>query len=451
MQVLLDRATRFFDDHGLKVNAQKCQSLLAEAVSGKHNHKVSTNHHHWWKGEPLPSLTFDSLAKYLGVEFNPRGEIILPEKRWQSMFNNVQGAPLRPHQRAEIVKTWLIPKLTYQLRVSDIPMLKVAKVNRAVKILFKNLLHLPESTPDSWLHLPSGGGLPNLLDHILKSQLSASLKMAGSPDAATQDIGKYELTRTESGLRKAHLGFVSGPAEISSERARERMETLKGIHNGRSLVCMAKSMTTCSYVWDGTLRGGSMIRGLQILSGTLPTRINLSKGQPMANKDCRRCRKSAETDLYVLNECQKNRKAMCSRHDSVTSVLTKNLRQKGFKVKEEHSYRLGLQRYKPDLTATEGDKVFFMEVTIPYERDPAIFKMHADDKVAKYKCLTEEPLPNMGGCERSVIPIVVGSAGTIPSIMLTNLGKLGIKSCAKTLGAKALKGSVRIWQMHTSA
>ena len=100
-------------------------------------------------------------------------------------------------------------------------MSKVAKINRAVKILFKNLLHLLESTPDSWLHLPSGGGLPNLLDHILKSRLSASLKMAGSPDAATQDVGKYELTRTESGLRKVHLGLVSGPAEISSECARE--------------------------------------------------------------------------------------------------------------------------------------------------------------------------------------------------------------------------------------
>ena len=142
---------------------------------------------------------------------------------------------------------------------------------------------------------------------------------------------------------------------------------------------------------------------------------------------------------------------MCSRHDSVASVLTENLRQKGFKVREEHSYHLGLQRYKPDLTAIKGDKVFFVEVTNPYERDPAIFKMRADDKVAKYKCLTEEPLPNMDGCERSVIPIVIGSAGTIPAITLTNLGKLGIKSCAKTLGAKALKGSVRIWQMHASA
>ena len=287
MQVLLDRAKRFFDDHGLKLNAQKCQSLLAEAVSGKRNHKVSTNHHHWWKGELLPSLTFDSLAKYLGVEFNPRGEIILPEKKWQSMFNNIRGAPLRPNQRAEIVKTWLIPKLTYQLRVSDIPMSKVAKINRAVKILFKNLLHLPESTPDSWLHLPSGGGLPNLLDHILKSRLSASLKMAGSPDAATQDVGKYELTRTESGLRKVHLGFVSGPAEISSECTRECMDALKSIHNGRSLACMAKSITTRSYVWHGTLQGGSMVRGLQILSGTLPTRINLSKGRPTAKQSCR--------------------------------------------------------------------------------------------------------------------------------------------------------------------
>ena len=91
MQVLLDRATRFFDDHGLKVNAQKCQSLLAEAVSGKRNHKVSTNHHRWWKGEPLPSLTFDSLAKYLGWSLTRKAKSS-SQKRNGSQCSTIYGA-----------------------------------------------------------------------------------------------------------------------------------------------------------------------------------------------------------------------------------------------------------------------------------------------------------------------------------------------------------------------
>ena len=116
VQVLFYKATRLFHDHGLKVNVQKCQYLLSEAVSGKHNHKVSTDHHRWWKGEPLPGLIFDTLAKYLGVEFNQRGEIILPDEKWLSMFNNIWGAPLWPHQRAEIIKIWLTSYVsqTYQ-------------------------------------------------------------------------------------------------------------------------------------------------------------------------------------------------------------------------------------------------------------------------------------------------------------------------------------------------
>ena len=451
MQVLLNRATKFFDDHGLKVNAAKCQSLLAEAVSGKQNHKVITEVHRWWKGEPLPCLTFDSLARYLGVEFNPRGEIVLPEERWTSMFENIRKAPLRPHQRAEIIKTWLVPKLTYQLRVSDIPMSKVARINRSVKRLFKELLHLPESTPDCWLHLPTGGGLPNLCDLVLKSWLGTSLRMTGSTDLVTQEVGRMELTRVEDNLRWSGLGHLGGPRQLSSECQRGRMRALEQIHNGKALACMAASEVARPYLWDGTLRGENMVYGLKILSSTLPTRINLSKGRPAANKRCRRCRKTAETDLHVLNECAHNRKAMCKRHDNLVEIVVKNLRRRGFLVKVEKCYQLGLERFRPDITAKKGGKAFLIDVTVPYERCPEVFGKRASDKRTKYACLTSTPLQGLGDTSSTeVIPIVVGSAGTIPRSTLDYLSRLGIRDCAKTLGASALAGSVKVWRIHVS-
>ena len=123
----------------------------------------------------MPSLTYDSLARYLEVQFNPHGEIIMPKAKWRAWMSNIWEAPLKLHQRAEVIKGWLVSRLTYQLQISDIPLSKIKMLNREVKCLCKEAMHLPEPTPDCWIHLPEGGGLPNLCDLVLMSRLKATL------------------------------------------------------------------------------------------------------------------------------------------------------------------------------------------------------------------------------------------------------------------------------------
>ena len=71
MTELLGECERFFDGKGLRVNHKKCLSLRTLPVRGKTSQKIITTDHGWWKEKALPSMTYDSLAKYLGVRLDP--------------------------------------------------------------------------------------------------------------------------------------------------------------------------------------------------------------------------------------------------------------------------------------------------------------------------------------------------------------------------------------------
>ena len=90
MDALLKRCETFFDERGLSVNATKSTSLKTLPVKHKRSMKVVEEDHRWWKGTPLPSADHDRLMKYLGVEFNPLGEIVLLFNLWHSWFERIR-------------------------------------------------------------------------------------------------------------------------------------------------------------------------------------------------------------------------------------------------------------------------------------------------------------------------------------------------------------------------
>ena len=51
------------------VNSKKCVSLKVLPVKGKKAIKVITEiHRHYWKGQQIPSINFEKLGKYLGLQ-----------------------------------------------------------------------------------------------------------------------------------------------------------------------------------------------------------------------------------------------------------------------------------------------------------------------------------------------------------------------------------------------
>lgn len=75
MQILLEACKNFLDQKGLMANAGKSASLRVVPVAKKKVMKVITKVHNKWGSEDIPSITFQVLAVYQGVEIRLDGTV----------------------------------------------------------------------------------------------------------------------------------------------------------------------------------------------------------------------------------------------------------------------------------------------------------------------------------------------------------------------------------------
>ena len=99
MESLLKAASGFFDKRHLSVNARKCQSLQVLPCKGRASMRVTEEVHRWFGGVPIPSMTYEALAKYLGVHFDPHGKIVVKQTELETWCERLATAALKPYQK----------------------------------------------------------------------------------------------------------------------------------------------------------------------------------------------------------------------------------------------------------------------------------------------------------------------------------------------------------------
>ena len=457
MKKLLDKCEKFFDEKGLSVNAKKSLSLRTLPVKSKRSFKVVEEAHRWWKGVPLPSADHNKLMRYLGVNLNPLGEVVLPLDLWETWFERIRRAHLKPAQRIWSIRTIIIPRMMHQLRLADVGISKLKILNRLVRKNFKLFLHLPEWTPDSWILLRGGGNLGDITSAILKARKKASTKMANSNDNVTATIGTVYDNENDNQLRKLGLQDHS-VAEVSKKIQQDAANKLAGVTNGEALLCMSQSTVKRDWLWySKTVQGGDVVLAARMLSGTLPTRLNLSRGcKGERNVLCLKCHLTAETDIHIFNVCNSTKLARCKRHNNTADKIAKELKKVHTEatIIRERTYRAGLERLKPDITMFEDDVCTFIELTIPYEKNKETLNRRENEKEEKYKTLTVANLlgqipSNIRKTE--VIGIAIGSAGTIVEQTKRKLRKLKILTHARNFSLTTCMGSISIWKRHSES
>ena len=214
----------------------------------------------------------------MGVKLNNLGEVVIPWEKWDCWLLNIKKAPLKPYQKIDALRTTVLPKMIHQLRLADVGICKLKKLNTRIKIWFKQVMHIAEWTPDSWLNNEDGGNLANICELILKCRKKAAERMASSEDEVTAQVGvsvddnaRKNLLR----LNKQHIETRSLKTHWRNKRNQELGKTL----NGQALVAMTKSEVKRGWLWkDRFLDGRIRTRMCQMLSGTIPTRINITRG-----------------------------------------------------------------------------------------------------------------------------------------------------------------------------
>ena len=113
----------------------------------------------------------------------------------------------------------------------------------------------------------------------------------------------------------ARLGLTGVPYnEIMKTFARRRQEAFRKIINGTALEVMVKFHIRRDWLWHSKTFPSQN----KIMSGTLPTRINLHRGDSdQSEKKFCHCQGIAETDMHILNVCHISKDARSKRHNLI--------------------------------------------------------------------------------------------------------------------------------------
>lgn len=468
MEKLMQITEQFFDEKSLAVNVKKCVSYRQVPTSKKttkKNVKVITDKHRKWKGNLLPSMTYEDLPKYLGVKFTPRGDIAIPWTQWDEWLENLRKAPLKPEQKVFGLKNTVIPKMLHQLRLANTGITKLKLLNTKIKKWFKKVMHLPEWTPDAWVNGKFGGALQDILKLVLSCRKKASTNMSNSTDKIAATVGAQEDLHNEANLARLGTEHLSNAA-MKTHWERMREEQWSNVTNGRALTTMTKSVVKRDWLWHAKkIPSKKRIRCLQFLSGTLPTRLNENRGRNTENKEirrCRKCKKTTETDLHVLNECSATKDMRTKRHNKVCDVIAKQVCKDDWRKVREKRWRVeipegeavagdtGQRHVQPDISVERDGQLTWIEVTCPYEKSLETLATRENEKYKKYSWIKPEYL-NCNINEIQLHTVAIGSCGTISKATMQKLKKIGVnQSGAKKIQLTVMLNSADIVNTHMS-
>lgn len=115
------------------------------------------------------------------------------------MLLELKKAPLKPYQRLDILKTFLVPKLTHKLVLGNAHSNTIKRLNVVVCSAVRNWLHLPKDTPFGFLHasIKDGGiGIPCFRTSVPLLQKARYSKILTSSNEI------FEWTRRQKGFVK---------------------------------------------------------------------------------------------------------------------------------------------------------------------------------------------------------------------------------------------------------
>lgn len=358
---------------------------------------------------------------------------------------------LKPHQKLEIIRVYLLPHFIHSLVACPPQGTKLRTVDSDVRQELKSMLHLPLSVTDSLFYTPrnmGGLGIPRL-EHIVKlAVLRSAIKAEQSTDQALR--GALVDGRLQSELKSyANSLRINWPANLEDiESARNRLKR-REVEKWKNLKCQGQGVADFrnDKIGNTWLRNPTLLRlsryldALRLRTNTFGTRVVLKRANPEIDAKCRRCHVMPDTLAHVIGACIHTKNMRIKRHDDIKNLIADRV-GKNCTVFDEPTVRGELK--KPDLVIKDQRRLLVVDVTVRYENEASLRKAFKE-KTEKYR-ETAEYIKNGTRCaEACVIPIVVGSRGTIPKETVENLKKLKIKSKdILTISMIALRSSIEM-------
>lgn len=460
---------------GLIFNPKKCVYLALKALGKRKTIHVQTDLNLSLSGETLKGLESEKELKYLGVLYTAEG-IAEARVELQPLLARLKRAKLKPQQKLEMLRTYLLPKYIHKLVTANASIALFNGLDKMVRKFLtgeQGVLKLPQSAPMAFYYAPISEGGLGLLSYRVSIPSMMSLRLqrlkTSSSSAARAafetEIIQEKLQRVGKAIimipKKDRLEPVYGAPQIRKYHARRLHD---GVDGGPLKYASAARDT---HAWlrskSHMLTGRNFIHAVKLRINALPVLSRLRRGTD-ATRLCRAgCREQIESLDHVLGTCKVSRDMITYRHNKVVKRIASFTKQKGFTVLTEPRIKLTAKSnteefsrsgeyVQPDLILCGKDNVAtVLDVCICGTYRPP--NREHTEKIRKYN------LPDVKDFVRVKFPearrfrasaVVLSNRGILSSLSLKILKTLGLnKGAIQTLVVAAIEGSIAVFQNWT--
>ena len=418
LQVCLNKLQAVSSSLGLQFNPTKCKSI--SIVNNQVFHTpFSINN------TPIPSLKKDEFEVYLGIPIGHKYLFGLSSDI-PNQLTSVAESLLAPWQKLEVLRTHLLPSMSFQLSSGRVKKDQLADLDNLVAKFLKYICKLPERASNTFLYASRNVGGLAIQKCSEEADIWTSAKgiqLLDSDDLTIRHLARIKLDNTIStglkGRNACHLKFLSGSNDdglftfrhnstLSNLWTRVRKAVTR-LHckidadeqNYLLIIddvsCFASKITKSIRLalrerWSAKLKNlsvqGRVARAfsLDVRSNDIPylisqrTRISFNAwsywhksklcclpvkfipGTTSNDDQCRRCGDTLETTSHVVSNCRIMYREMTTRHDSVELILTSLL--DNFNI--AYSYKYNINNLIPDILITSPTRLV-IDITCPFD------------------------------------------------------------------------------------
>ena len=347
---LLEHVVDRFGKVGLKLNAEKSQSL-AVVWNGKLKRRAVDPTPFLKVGETqIPGLKTEDRFKYLGVRFGVRDQKpVRVVDEFRTLARRARNAPLSPPQKLFLIRTCLIPKFLHTLVLSDTHAKVLDALDKALRSLVREVLHLPNDVHNAAIHsdVKQGGlGIQSFRVTVPMLQHKRRMKLAKSNCEFSQFFLSEGIVETSVPPR---LGGADVVTKNDKQLYFERQ--LEGTCDNKQLVSDALSRKTHSWLLDPHfhMKGGDFVKAVHVRLKCLKSPSRQSR-RGVGDGRCRVDRQPASL-THISQVCSTTHGLRIDRHNKFAKKLATKLRAKGWSLELEPRIPAGGTFLKPDIVA----------------------------------------------------------------------------------------------------
>jgi hypothetical protein len=449
----------YFSGLGMSISATKCAAFHIRPT--KDSWVVADPGLALRSGEEVPFWGPGTSLSYLGVKISPWAGIDISGLRAHlaATLRRVKSLALKPHQKVDLISTYLVPHYLYQLVVATPTTTLLRELDQELRVVVKDIFHLPHSTTNGVIYSgkrDGGLGFPKLETLVTASTLRMGLRFMSGPDPVQRALGvasglegrlkrlataqRLNWPATEADIRQFKLG--------AKKRELEKWASLGS--QGKSVAAHTDSRLSNAWLFDQTLlKPGRMITALQMRTNTCADRVAMCRAKARTDPTCRQCKSPLETLGHILGQCRATKRRRIRRHDEIRDLIVDEVTKAGLGVsvtKEPLIRHPSGGNLKPDLVVQNQGRVCVVDVTVRHEDGDYLAQGH-HSKLEKYSRLIPHLRTVFGATSGVVLPIVVGTMGAMPRETVKALATLGIKDrkTLLTISLIALRSSIEIY------